>query len=487
MILDLYFSDYFGVSEEILDEYGAFNISLVSDLPLFVDPFLLFHSQKPEYQELHQQILRYLRFLRNHAESGTLAPGLITAWYTFPEVKQNWLGFSVMSNKGHGLGRDFAEALHSSLGSILGNLGRETITLSSHLEKVALISEKVGRDSISDFTTNLIKGFLLEYTQSFARLHLDESRRRSFSIRKVRFNYETETWESGTYELPAHDNDYVILTPADILTRDDTWICQADLVRQFDRLPAALPDQELRAQVSNYFHKHLSENPSRRERSEAVRSTIREYPDLVDYYIRIKEDEGDEAESASMQKVKDTHEVFVEQARQLIRELADRTDFYGHRSDSYTESLKRVHVFKYYIEHQDGYLLINRQGKLFASEKEVQIFFGLVWCGTTFDVNREPNNGRGPVDYKISKGSNDRSLIEFKLGSNTKLRPNLQKQVRIYEQANQTKKSIKVIVVYSEKDATRVQKILEELGLAGREDVVVIDARSDNKPSASTA
>jgi uncharacterized heparinase superfamily protein len=37
----------------------------VSDLPLFIDPFLLFNSDKPEYQELHDGIIAYLRFLRN--------------------------------------------------------------------------------------------------------------------------------------------------------------------------------------------------------------------------------------------------------------------------------------------------------------------------------------------------------------------------------------------------------------------------------------
>ena len=28
-----------------MDEYGAFDISVVSDLPLFIDPFLLFNSK----------------------------------------------------------------------------------------------------------------------------------------------------------------------------------------------------------------------------------------------------------------------------------------------------------------------------------------------------------------------------------------------------------------------------------------------------------
>jgi hypothetical protein len=32
--MNLYFTDYFGVSEDSIEEYGAFNISLVTDLPL---------------------------------------------------------------------------------------------------------------------------------------------------------------------------------------------------------------------------------------------------------------------------------------------------------------------------------------------------------------------------------------------------------------------------------------------------------------------
>ena len=43
------------------------------------------------------------------------------------------------------------------------------------------------------------------------------------------------------------------------------------------------------------------------------------------------------------------------------------------------------------------------------------MFFGLLLQRTRFDVNREPNNGRGPVDFKISDGALDKSLIEFKL------------------------------------------------------------------------
>lgn len=52
-----FFSDTFGVPEQTLADYGALDISLVADVPLFIDPFLLFTSQKDEYKGLHEDIV----------------------------------------------------------------------------------------------------------------------------------------------------------------------------------------------------------------------------------------------------------------------------------------------------------------------------------------------------------------------------------------------------------------------------------------------
>lgn len=42
----VYFTDFFNINEDVLNQYGAFNISLINDLPLFIDPFLLYASKK---------------------------------------------------------------------------------------------------------------------------------------------------------------------------------------------------------------------------------------------------------------------------------------------------------------------------------------------------------------------------------------------------------------------------------------------------------
>src|SRR6266511_3736397 len=94
--MDLYFSDIFNVSPETIAEYGAFNVSLVNDLPLFIDPFLLFNSSSDAYQQLHAGILQYVRFLRDRAAAGSIRPGLLKNWFVFKEVKQTWLGYSLV-------------------------------------------------------------------------------------------------------------------------------------------------------------------------------------------------------------------------------------------------------------------------------------------------------------------------------------------------------------------------------------------------------
>jgi len=42
----------------------------MSDLPLFIDPFLLFNSSNPAYQLLHENIIKYLEFLRDQSTTG---------------------------------------------------------------------------------------------------------------------------------------------------------------------------------------------------------------------------------------------------------------------------------------------------------------------------------------------------------------------------------------------------------------------------------
>lgn len=485
--MNVYFSDYFSVSKDDLEEYGAFNVSLINDLPVFIDPFLLFNSDNPEYQHLHDEIIKYIGFLRDMSEAGTISKGLVRHWFLFPEVKQNWLGFSKVGNGGSGLGPDFANALNENLSNIFNDFGSEKITKSSHLEKLCLIKEGVGRDSISDFTTNLIKSYLCEYTQDFAQKYIDSSRTKAVMIPHAEFNYKTRRWTSKKYTLPYIDGDYVLLTPKDILTKDEAWINKHDIIGDFDDIIAAIPNVELRDQVNEYFLRRVPEDAKQREINEAIAKTLRNFPELIDRYIRLKEDTGDQAVALSEQKVQEIETVFIRQVASLIENLKDESSFYETSDDTHDEAYSRVLFLKQVIENNDGYRIFYSNGQPIKRESDLQLMFRLTWYASQDDVNAEVNNGRGPVDYKISRGSKDSTLVEFKLASNSKLKQNLAKQVEVYKAANQTKKSIKVILYFSDSELIRVQKIMKELELKEGKELVLIDAQATNKPSGSNA
>lgn len=480
----IYFSDVFCVEQDVLDAHGAFNIALVNDLPLFVDPFLLFDSEQPEIRALHEEIIKYLVFVRDRAQADELTEGAVSQWLLFREVKQNWLGFSRQGNSGTGLGKHFAEALARNFKRVFRNFGEETMTRGSHLEKLGLLSGGVGRDHLSDFTTNLIKGYLLKYTEEFATRHLKPEQLKRVHVERVSFDYDKRRWQSGHFTLPWHEGDYVILTPCEILTRDEAWINQGDMLNQFFQLRTSLPDEHLRAQVNDHFLQQINAKSTQEERKTAALRTIEQFTELIDHYIRWKEEHASEAHAVSTQKVQETHRLFVENIRTLVLDHLAGTEFYE-RGDSYEEALQRVKYLKHVIENNDGYRVFYVDGKPVKRESDLHTMYRLTWYATTFDVNAEVNNGRGPVDYKVSKGKKNASLVEFKLASNSSLRRNLEKQVKVYAAASQTEKAIKVVMCFSEAEMERVTKVLRDLKIQDREDIVLIDAGRDNKPSGS--
>jgi len=481
----VYFSDIFEIDEQILEEYGAFNISLVNDLPLFIDPFLLYASKKREYQELHSEILKYLSFLKTKSELHCYNEVQIKMWYCFPEIKQNWLGYSLHGNRGSGLGMKFGRNMSKAMPLVYSDLNNEVITSSSHLEKIGLFNQGVGRDNISDFSCNLINRFLLEYTQEFAKLYIAKKYVKKVMVDKVWFDYEKELWNSAEFHLPFWNGDYVLLTPKDILTKDDNWINHKDLFDSFLTIKNSVPNDELRYKINDLYIRSLPRSPKEKDIKNAIQVVINHYPEILNYYIKHKEENKVGAKNVSQQKVANVQNLFVKQVQELISILSANTDFYKiSPNDSFEATRKRVLFLKDVIENQDGYRLFYVKGKPVERESDLQVIFRLTWFNSPYDVNREVNNGRGPVDYTISFGKDDKTLVEFKLASNKKLKQNLAHQVQVYETANHTRQSLKVIIYFSDNEYKMVMRALKELHLENTKDIILIDA-CNNKVSAS--
>lgn len=482
MSIKLLFSEYFEIDADVLDTYGALNICIDADLPLFIDPFLLFSSEKPEYINLHEQIVSHLIKLRELATDNQNSD---TRLFQFPEVKQNWLGLCKWGNNGRGLGPKFARDLIKAFNGFYSNFGNETVSESSHIEKLTLVGAGIGRDFISDFTANIMLEYLLNYTQKFALKYIRKDQRKEFSVR-CKFDEHLMSWTPKTFTLPyfyLEDGDYLLLTPLDILTKDEAFICHSDLTSQFRRITGALENSSLRDAINLYFQKRLPAQAKQKDIERAISATIQKYPEILDYYIRHKENTKDKAVKVSAEKVEQIKSELISTLSEFCKKVESSSDFYSVQPNSYEAALKRVQYLKEVIEDNDGYRIFCKNGKATASEETIQRVFRLTWFATSFDVNSEVNNGRGPADYKISYGERDSTIVEFKLASSSSLKKNLLNQTEIYKKASKSINDIKVILCYTQSEIAKVNRILKSINQEGAENIVIIDGTK--KTSAS--
>jgi hypothetical protein len=476
-----FFSDFFEISEDILEEYGTFNISLVSDLPLFIDPFLLFNSKKEEYINLHEQIIEYLIFLRDKSVSQKLTKGLIDDWYRFPEVKQNWFGYSKTSNKGSGLGTKFANALNLNF-RILNKFGEERVS-ASHLEKLTLINSGVGRDNISDFTTNLIKEFLLNYSQDFARKHLPKKFREIHVIPKVRFNYKTESWEQDSFELPTYDNNYkdnyIILTPIDILTKDETWINRSELLKKFRKITDAIPNVALRDKLTNYFEKRLSvivkedKEATAKDKAQAANETILEYPEVLDYFVRDKEEHGDEAKNSSSLKVIESKLLYLKHFSKLGWRLQKTTNFYKIEENSFEKTLEKLNILKEAVENGGGNETFYFENKPIEDEDNLSILFRLTWKANHHKIDKDNSFAEIITSWKPST---KKLKIVLKLSTNSQIRKTLEKLRDVYKESSAEQEYILVLIHYSEGELNDIKFVLKAMNMSEHKNIVFINA-----------
>ncbi len=484
MSIKLLFSEYFEIDETVVDQYGALNVCIDADLPLFIDPFLLFSSEKDEYVILHDKIINHLINLKKYAENNSNTDIKL---FQFPEIKQNWLGMCKWGNNGKGLGPQFARNLINAFGGFYSNFGEETISDSSHIEKLTLVGSGIGKDFISDFTTNLILEYLLCYTQDFALNNLEKHQRKEFSVRCC-FDDKFMIWAPKIFILPyfyLDDGDFIILTPLDILTKDEAFISHSDLTNQFRRITNALENSSLRNSINSYFQKKLPFTPKKKDIERAVNLTIQQYPEILDYYILHKEKNKAEASKISEEKVENLRSELIDTLKSFTNYVIDNSDFFNVKPNSYEAALKRAIYLKDVIENNDGYKVFYKDGKAIASEDTIQRIFRLTWFATPFDINSEVNNGRGPADYKISYGERDSTIVEFKLAKSSSLKKNLLNQTEIYKKASKSINDIKVILCYTTSEISKVNRILQSIGQKGAENIIIIDATK--KISASKA
>ena len=248
------------------------------DLPMGIDPFLLFKSRDPILSNLHSTVLGAF----NYGVELVRARQFDGARYlfTFPEVSEIGFGYSKGGKRGSGVGKFLTELIIETLNESTSLLKRGV----RHVEEMQLFSVGIGPDRVSDIVANLLKEFLIEYTQKQCELW-NIPVTSQVPMQHV-FEVKNGSWKDGYFDLPIspYDKTPMLFVPRRIV-RTLPWINYDEFFRM--EFSAYLRAKKVRSRLDAGEELALPTSPG--EKAKVVDITRRQV-ERVDRYVHVKEE-----------------------------------------------------------------------------------------------------------------------------------------------------------------------------------------------------
>lgn len=147
-------------------ELDFIDIDTARDTPLYLDPHLIGASQHPFAEQCHSTISSFFSVFLALIGDGAKEQAR-ELFSNLDEPNETCLGSSKGPPRGRGVGGENADDIFAS---VLNSRAIETGVL-DHLEDFRIFVHGVGKDKVSDMTTNIIRANLIEYTQTQCDLH----------------------------------------------------------------------------------------------------------------------------------------------------------------------------------------------------------------------------------------------------------------------------------------------------------------------------
>jgi hypothetical protein len=224
-------TDHFGVhkSQAELDFVIQF---LDEDLPLYVDPFLLWKSPSQQDQALHTSIINSFNHLnllskKNNVESA------VDILIELSECKEVGLGLS-RARRGMRIGREQAVQV-IQLFSAIPEYSQFGFT---HFEVIQLYVSGISKDRISDISCSYLKSFLIDYT--FEQCETEGIPTQRVNLESV-YNYRSNSFDRiVNAHLPVNplNGEAIIFTPK-------RWLKYTPWINYEDYFKTACPRDEI--------------------------------------------------------------------------------------------------------------------------------------------------------------------------------------------------------------------------------------------------
>lgn len=183
------------------------------DLRLYVDPFLFYKSENPEFLAVHATIRKFFDIAISQIKNGK--EEIAKRMVVFPEVKETMLGLSKNSHEGRGLGHIRGQIIYKEIVS-----NKDILKYGiGHLAEMQVLIYGVEFDLVSDMCTNIAKHFFVDYTQRQCLLH-DIKMEKGICLTHV-FDWQELDWDDIHTDLPLnpHNEQPMLFVPKVVIRR----------------------------------------------------------------------------------------------------------------------------------------------------------------------------------------------------------------------------------------------------------------------------
>lgn len=222
---------------------------LDEDIPLYIDPFLLWKSPSLQDNALHTSVINSFNSMGNEFLKGQEVNAIQTL-ITASEC--NEVGFG---NSKNGIGKRIGNNLANEILNLFKNIPQISKSGFVHFEEIQLFVNNIGRDRISDITASFIKSFLIDFT-------IDQCEKLQIPIEKTNvdvYDYKTHQFINEEVLLPQNP-----ITKQPIILVPKRWLryipyinfeeyFDKQFVKDTDELPSRIEVLNLIARITILF------------------------------------------------------------------------------------------------------------------------------------------------------------------------------------------------------------------------------------------
>lgn len=420
------FTDKFKIKKELLKKSKTFDPIIDLDTKFFIDPALIELCDEPEFLNANEKIANFfssiILLIKHCKTKNDMFWKRADKMLSFKEIRGTCLGYSNESTDGNAIGPKLRKDILNTTKELV-NAGADAPEL---FELLGVFQERVGCDRISDLITFILRENIFKYTHRVVE---------SLDIKTTPYTFEKQSYR---LVINPYNRNPLLLLPEIILS-------PLPIAKTFEDIDYVCTENQ---RVRDEINKYVDINDSKKFTKSDIRTMMvlnKDFRDaLLSAYKSAPREAFDFYKSQSGEYVwYSASQEFVEKFPLQLSKVVNTVNDVENITKSICAQFKKL------VEN-NGLNKLLYDGKKPKHEPAAQLLFlGIAdtYCkANDIDLSPETNKGRGPIDFKLSRGYTKKVLVEVKLSSSNQLEHGFDKQLPIYMAQEETQRAIYLII-----------------------------------------